>query len=93
VIVASPGGPAARAKFPVATVIAGAPSLLVRERAVLLLASDAAHGGYSIVGFDQGLLPVTKTSRGDEVMLPGFARPMSLGEASSKIREIRSSLD
>jgi hypothetical protein len=93
VIVASPGGPAAGAKFPVATVIAGSPSLLVRERAVLLLTADPARGGYSIVGFDQGLLSVTKTPRGDEVALPGFARPMALGEATRKIREIRSSLD
>jgi len=87
--VATPGGAQANSKFRVGTVMAGLPVMLQGQRAVFLLAPDRAHGGYAIVGFGQGMLPLLKTSQGDAVMLPGAEQATELAAASRRIRDLR----
>lgn len=92
-IVAVPGGSHANAKVRVGTVMAGAAVVFKGERAVFMLTPDPLHGGYGVVGFTQGLMPLLRTAQGDAVVLPGAARTTMLPAAARSIREMRARIN
>lgn len=70
----------------VANVVPGAPMLFAGSEVMLFLAPDAASGGFTVLGFNQGVLTVTA---GQQVVLPGDSAATPLAEAMTRIRQMR----
>ena len=80
-----PGGSEQRGRFLLGTVVPGAPMLVAGMKFVLLLEADDAHGGYRIVGFNQGLIPVAP----DQTVSLGGEKGVSATSAARDLRERR----
>ena len=85
------GGSEKRGKFNLGTTVAGSPILVRNQKAVFLLDRANTSDNFTLVGFNQGLLPVRETSLGAAVTLPGTGKEVSLAAAMNEINEAKAS--
>lgn len=85
--VTSLGGSLKTTKYPVGRNFPGQVQLFKGSRSLLLLDADS-QGKLTVVGFNQGQMPVVSTAQGDAVTLPG-RDVMSLQAAMAEIKSAR----
>lgn len=81
-----PGGSRQLGKIRVGTVVPGAPLMLEGSEFLLLLTEDVEYGGYQIVGFAQGAIPVAPDQT---ITLDGSRAAMTRPEAVRELRDRR----
>lgn len=88
--VLSPGGVLPNTKFPVAQVIAGAPSLRSGQEMMLVLNATPESGNtYAIAGLANGAINVINNGSGPQVALAGGQSVITLADAMEDIQSIR----
>lgn len=84
-----PGGRVANTKFPIRQSVAGAPSISVGQKMMLVLNATPESNSYAIAGLANGAINIVDNGSGPQVALGGNAGLITLSEAISEIQEIR----